>query len=175
MLKYYPLTERRDLVAPPVLAALEAHATDLVAFKVVEIDPAYSDTEAYCKKYGVEPAHTANTMIVEAVRAGTNQLAVVVMVAADRADINGKVRKALGARRVSLAPRELAEERSDMEFGGITAIGLPVGWPVLVDERVLGVPLLTMGSGIRQSKLLLPGGVFATWPNARLMNLLKAE
>ena len=43
-----------------------------------------------------------------------------------------------------------------MEYGGITPIGLPEGWRLLVDPRVLDVEVAVIGSGVRRSKLLHP-------------------
>ena len=51
-----------------------------------------------------------------------------------------------------------AVEESGMEYGGITPVGLPAGWRLLVDSRVLDIEVAVIGSGVRRSKLLLPGG-----------------
>jgi prolyl-tRNA editing enzyme YbaK/EbsC (Cys-tRNA(Pro) deacylase) len=168
----YQALERPDLLARPVHDVLSrwvgrSLATD---FNVIEIDPDYSDTEAFCQYYGIAPDQTANTVIVEAQRAGARKLAVVIMLAADRADLNGAVRKLLEARRVSLAPKDTAVNESRMEYGSITAIGLPLEWPVLVDSRVLDVPALVMGGGLRKSKLLFPGYALADLPTARVID-----
>jgi prolyl-tRNA editing enzyme YbaK/EbsC (Cys-tRNA(Pro) deacylase) len=59
-----------------------------------------------------------------------------------------------------------AVEESGMEYGGITPIGLPDGWRLLVDPRVLDIEVAVVGSGVRRSKLLLPGRLAADLPNA---------
>lgn len=51
-----------------------------------------------------------------------------------------------------------------MEYGGITPIGLPAAWRVLVDSTVLDIDVAIVGSGIRRSKLLLPGKLLAELP-----------
>jgi prolyl-tRNA editing enzyme YbaK/EbsC (Cys-tRNA(Pro) deacylase) len=167
----YPVLERKDLLAEPVLAALARwpKAGSIEKFEVAEINPAYSDTEAFCEYYGISADQTANTVIVEAVRAGERRLAVVVMLAASRADLNGVVRKALQARKLSLALKDVAVGRSGMEYGSITAIGLPDEWPLLVDARVLAVPRLVMGGGLRQSKLVFPGAALAELAHAQVV------
>jgi prolyl-tRNA editing enzyme YbaK/EbsC (Cys-tRNA(Pro) deacylase) len=53
-----------------------------------------------------------------------------------------------------------------MEYGGITPIGLPGEWPILVDADVPAAPVVLIGSGIRGSKLLVPGGLLAELPGA---------
>jgi prolyl-tRNA editing enzyme YbaK/EbsC (Cys-tRNA(Pro) deacylase) len=57
-------------------------------------------------------------------------------------------------------------ERTGMEYGGITPIGLPDGWPVLVDAAVAAAAEVVIGSGIRGSKLALPGSLAARLPGA---------
>jgi prolyl-tRNA editing enzyme YbaK/EbsC (Cys-tRNA(Pro) deacylase) len=59
-----------------------------------------------------------------------------------------------------------------MEYGGITPIGLPDAWPVLVDAAVAAQPVLVIGSGVRRSKLLLPGDVLAALPAAETVESL---
>ena len=48
-----------------------------------------------------------------------------------------------------------------MAYGGITPVGLPSEWPVLVDDAVVAQPWVVVGSGTRGSKLLLPGARLA--------------
>lgn len=56
-----------------------------------------------------------------------------------------------------------------MEYGGITPIGLPADWPFLVDTAVLHVPLAVVGSGLRRSKVVLPGLALAELPGAQVL------
>jgi prolyl-tRNA editing enzyme YbaK/EbsC (Cys-tRNA(Pro) deacylase) len=53
-----------------------------------------------------------------------------------------------------------------MEYGGITPVGLPADWPILVDEAVAAAPRVVVGSGIRGSKLWLPGSALTLLPGA---------
>jgi prolyl-tRNA editing enzyme YbaK/EbsC (Cys-tRNA(Pro) deacylase) len=59
-----------------------------------------------------------------------------------------------------------------MEYGGITPIGLPDDWPVLVDAAVAAAPAVVIGSGVRHSKLALPGELAARLPNAEVLESL---
>jgi hypothetical protein len=93
-------------------------------------------------------------------------MAACLVVATTRADVNGVVRRHLGARKASFAPQDVAVAESGMAYGGITPIGLPPGWPVLVDAAVAAGELLVVGSGIRGSKLAVPGAVLAALPGA---------
>jgi prolyl-tRNA editing enzyme YbaK/EbsC (Cys-tRNA(Pro) deacylase) len=57
-----------------------------------------------------------------------------------------------------------------MEYGGITPIGLPAGWPILVDSRVAQTSYVIIGSGVRRSKILLPGAALAALPGAQVVD-----
>ena len=61
---------------------------------------------------------------------------------------------------------ETATGATGMEYGGITPIGLPADWPVLVDAAVVDLPYVLIGSGPRRGKLLVPGKAFPELPNA---------
>ena len=52
---------------------------------------------------------------------------------------------------------ERAVAESGMEYGGITPVGLPTAWRLLVDDALLDEPVVVIGSGVRRSKLLRPG------------------
>jgi hypothetical protein len=45
-----------------------------------------------------------------------------------------------------------------------------VDWPLLVDAGVVASGDVVVGSGIRRSKLLVPGPVLATLPGATVLN-----
>ena len=57
-----------------------------------------------------------------------------------------------------------------MEYGGITPIGLPAGWPILVDRRVAESPQVVIGSGVRRSKIALPGRTLGELPGAVVLD-----
>lgn len=164
----YPAPERPDLLAPPVFAAVKAWRGSVPAeqIEVAEIDPEAADTASFCGRYGVRLDESANCVVVTAKRGGETWLAVCVILATTRADVNGVVRRHLGARKASFAPMDVATAESGMEYGGITPIGLPEGWPILVDAAVAEHPRVVVGSGLRRSKLALPGRALAELPGA---------
>jgi prolyl-tRNA editing enzyme YbaK/EbsC (Cys-tRNA(Pro) deacylase) len=92
-----------------------------------------------------------------------------VVLATTRADVNGLVRKRLDARKASFAPMDDAVARSRMEYGGITPIGLPAGWPVLIDRAVLEQDVVVIGSGLRRSKLAVAPTELATLATAEVI------
>jgi prolyl-tRNA editing enzyme YbaK/EbsC (Cys-tRNA(Pro) deacylase) len=62
-----------------------------------------------------------------------------------------------------------AVEESGMEYGGITPVGLPAAWRLLVDASLLEADVVCVGSGLRRSKLLVPGSVLAQLPGAEVV------
>lgn len=166
-LTWTPAAEATDLLAGPVAAAVAATPSARVA----TIDPDLADTAAFCEAYGSPPEHSANCVVVAGKRAGEVRYAAVLLLATDRADINGVVRRHLDVRKISFAPMEQAVELTGMEYGGITPVGLPEDWPVLVDERVLAAGDVVIGSGVRASKLVVAAADLAALPGAVVLDL----
>jgi prolyl-tRNA editing enzyme YbaK/EbsC (Cys-tRNA(Pro) deacylase) len=136
---------------------------------VAEIDPELADTAAFCESYGIEPSQSANCVVVTGKRAGEVRFAACVVLATDRADVNGAVRRLMDVRKASFAPMAEAVELTGMEYGGITPIGLPPDWPVLVAAEVAAAGPVVIGSGLRRSKLRLDGALLATLPGAEVV------
>jgi len=171
-LAFVPATSRPDLLAAPVAAALADAAltgpgTDI---GVVAIDPDLADTAAFCERYGVSLAESANCVVIAGRREGEVRYAACVVLATTRADVNNVARRALDVRKASFAATDLAVEQTGMEYGGITPIGLPAGWPVLVDAAVAATPHVVIGSGLRRSKLALAGKTLADLPGAAVID-----
>jgi prolyl-tRNA editing enzyme YbaK/EbsC (Cys-tRNA(Pro) deacylase) len=165
-LTWTPAAQRPELLAAPVAAALGALTAPAW---VAEIDPDLADTAAFTEAYGVPPEVSANCVVVAARRAGQTELAACLVPATTRADVNGLVRRHLGARKVSFAPQDVAVAESGMEYGGITPLGLPPSWPVLVDPAVAASDLVVVGSGTRGGKLAVSGAALAALPAAEVL------
>jgi prolyl-tRNA editing enzyme YbaK/EbsC (Cys-tRNA(Pro) deacylase) len=168
-LRSVPAVTRPDLLAGQTRAAL-GNAGLLEAVGVVEIDPAVSDTASTQLEYGLQPGTLANCVVVGGRREGVQRMAACVVLAGTRADVNGVVRRLLDVRKASFLPADQAVELTGMEYGGITPIGLPAGWPVLVDRRVTETDVVVIGSGVRRSKLLLPGSLLGALPSAQVVD-----
>jgi prolyl-tRNA editing enzyme YbaK/EbsC (Cys-tRNA(Pro) deacylase) len=163
-----PVSRRPELVSPGVLAMLQLlNLADDVG--VVEIDPDLSDTAATQEAYDLQVETLANCVIVSGRRDGEERIAACLVPASTRVDVNNLVKRRLDVRKASFLPRESAVELSGMEFGAITPIGLPEGWPVLIDSAIIGTPLVIIGSGIRKSKLILSGALLASLPGAEVV------
>lgn len=167
-----PALGRQDLLAPAVASALAALNGSLPAdaVGVAEIDPDLADTAAFCDRYGVSPAESANCVVVTGQRGGETRFAACVVLATTRADVNGMARRQLDVRKASFAATDVAVTETGMEYGGITPVGLPAQWPVFVDAAVAASPLVVIGSGVRRSKLVLPGEALARLPAAVVLD-----
>ena len=164
-----PAQDHPELLAEPVVAALAAlPAADLARVAVAEIDPDLADTAAFCAAYGSPLETSANCVVVTGKRGGVAKVAACLVLATTRADVNGFVRTWLDVRKASFAPMDDAVASTGMAYGGITPIGLP-GWPLLIDAAVAAAPELVVGSGIRGSKILVPGDVLARLPGAEVV------
>jgi prolyl-tRNA editing enzyme YbaK/EbsC (Cys-tRNA(Pro) deacylase) len=162
-----PAGDRTDLVAAPVAKALADLALPDVL--VAPIDPALADTAAFCAAYEVPMELSANCVVVAGRREGETRYAACVVLATTRADVNNVVRRLLDVRKASFVAMEVAVAETGMEHGGITPIGLPKGWPILVDARVAATEHVIVGSGIRGSKLALAGADLARLPGAQVI------
>ncbi|GLZ36266.1 hypothetical protein Lesp02_84530 [Lentzea sp. NBRC 105346] len=163
-----PALSRLDLVAEPVAKALK-DLPDADRVAVAEIDPSLADTAEFCAHYGSPLGASANCVVVAGKRGGELRYAACMVLATTRADVNGVVRRRLDARKASFAPMDDAVSLTGMEYGGITPVGLPSAWPILVAPEVAEQPELVIGSGIRGSKLLIPGDVLAKLPGAEVL------
>jgi prolyl-tRNA editing enzyme YbaK/EbsC (Cys-tRNA(Pro) deacylase) len=173
-LELSPALSRPDLLSPPVAAALAGwdRAADV---QVAPIDAGLADTAAFCEAYGIGLDVSANCVIVAGRRGETTRYAACMILATTRADVNGVVRTRLDARKASFAPMDDAVALSGMEYGGITPVGIPADWALYVDSRIVALPQVVIGAGIRGAKLVLPGAALAELPGAEVVDGLARE
>jgi prolyl-tRNA editing enzyme YbaK/EbsC (Cys-tRNA(Pro) deacylase) len=169
-LTFIPAADAPELVAEPVRGYLQYDGLWVSA-----IDPELADTAAFCEHYNIGLDISANCVVVEAKRAERVWHAACIVLATTRADVNGVVRKHLGARKISFASMDTAVSLTDMEYGGITPVGLPADWPILVDTNVVDQQRVIIGSGIRGSKLLAATEVLASLPNAEVLDIAMTD
>jgi len=163
-----PALHHPDLLAGSVVTALNGWSyADQVA--VVEIDPNLADTAALTEAYSLPIVASANCVVVAGKRDGQERVAACVIRADTRADVNNLVKRTLDVRKASFLPMDRAVVETGMEYGGITPVGLPESWRLLVDESVREIPVAIVGSGVRQSKLLLPGVLLPELPLAEMV------
>ena len=175
-LDYQAATTRTDLLAPPVAAALAAWSgsTPVDRIRVAAIDPDLADTTAFCAAYDEDLAESANCVVVHGRRGESLTAVACVVLATTRADVNGLVRKHVNARKASFAPMDAAVADTGMEYGGITPLGLPESYVLLVDPAVVATPRVVIGSGLRRSKIELPGAAVAEIRGTQVLEGLAA-
>ncbi|MFG2503667.1 YbaK/EbsC family protein [Streptomyces sp. NPDC048441] len=164
-----PASEALDLLVAPVADAVRALTGAVPAAQVlhVDTDPQWADTATFVEHYGQDILEqSANCVVVAGKRGGESTLAACLVLSTTRVDVNGVVRRQLGARKASFAAMDTATGGTGMEYGGITPIGLPADWPLLVDAAVVDLPYVLIGSGSRRGKLIVPGKAFAELPGA---------
>jgi prolyl-tRNA editing enzyme YbaK/EbsC (Cys-tRNA(Pro) deacylase) len=163
-----PALEREELLAAPVARALRQwpHAGSA---GVVGIDPSLADTAALAEAYDLGMDTGANCVVVAGRRGGEERVAACLVRADTRADVNGLVKRLLDVRKCSFLSMDRAVEESGMEHGGITPLGLPEGWRLLVDAAVPEMAAAVIGSGVRRSKLLVAGPLLAQLPGAEVV------
>jgi prolyl-tRNA editing enzyme YbaK/EbsC (Cys-tRNA(Pro) deacylase) len=164
-----PASSDTALLAPTTAGALTS-AGLLDAVGVVEIDPSVSDTATTREQFGLDAATLANCVVVAGKREGVEKIAACVVLSTTRADVNNAVKRLLDVRKASFLSMDRAVELTGMEYGGITPIGLPVEWPVYVDRRVADTDVVIIGSGVRRSKILLPGRTLGELPGAQVVD-----
>lgn len=172
-LTFHPAEQVVGLLAVPVKTYLQQHGYQDVW--AVEIDASLADTATFCEHYSVGLDISANCVVVEAKRGDKTWYAACIVQATTKADINGIVRRTLDARKISFASMDTAISLSGMEYGGITPVGLPAEWPILVDSQVLKHDKLIIGSGIRGSKILITAGRLQGLANVRVLDIAKGQ
>ena len=155
-------------VEASVRAALDALG---VSYEALPCDPALADTAAFCQRYGVAPEDSANAIVV-AGKGDPRRYVACVVLATTKLDVNGEVRRRLGARRASFASPDETRELTGMAIGGVTPLALPDDLPVWVDERVMTRPVIVLGGGSRSLKIRVAPEVFRRMPRAEIVPAL---
>jgi prolyl-tRNA editing enzyme YbaK/EbsC (Cys-tRNA(Pro) deacylase) len=164
-----PALDRPELLAPAVASSLKALGAAATDVTVAPIDPYLADTAAFCSAYGVGLEISANCVVIAGRRGDQIRYAACVVLATTRADVNGAVRRLLDARKASFASMDDAVRLTGMEYGGITPIGIPADWALYIDSRIPSLTQVIVGSGIRASKIALPGHALVSLPAAEVV------
>lgn len=155
-----------DDVEAAVVRALDATG---VQYEAMPCDPDFADTAAFCERYGVAPEDTANTIVVVGKSEPRTYVACVVL-ATNRLDVNGVVKRRLGIRKVSFASAEETRALTGMMIGGVTALALPQDLPLWVDSRVMVRPAVVLGGGSRSLKIRVTPEVFRHLPGTDVVD-----
>jgi prolyl-tRNA editing enzyme YbaK/EbsC (Cys-tRNA(Pro) deacylase) len=156
----------QDDIEQRVVRALERIGA---AYELIPIDPDFADTAAFCAKYGYPEDHAGNTIICASKREPKQYCACVVG-ATTRLDVNHTVRRLMNASRVSFASAEETRELTGMMIGGVTVFALPPDLPIYLDERLMELDYVIVGSGSRSSKVKVAPRVLLEIPNCEVIS-----
>ena len=140
-----------------------------VPYEILTIDPDFADTAAFCEKYGVSLAQSANTIIV-ASKKEPKQYCACVVLATTRLDVNHTVRRLMNASKVSFASADETKAVTGMMIGGVTVFALPPDLPIYVDEAVMAPAWIILGGGSRSTKVRVAPEVLRRVPNATIVS-----
>jgi len=156
------MTEAIDQRVAEVLRALG------VPHEVLQIDPSFADTAAFCEKYGIPLVNAANTIIV-ASKKEPRQYAACVVQGTRRLDVNHAVRRLMGVSKVSFATADETKALTGMMIGGVTVFALPPELCIYVDDTLLECEQIILGGGSRSTKVRIAPAVFDRLPNASVI------
>lgn len=164
------MTQLRDLERE-TLSALDRLG---VPYELIPCDPEFADTAAFCERYGYPLDHAGNTIIV-ASKKDPKKYAACVVTGTTRLDVNHAVRNLLGVSKVSFASAEEMTQLTGMAVGGATVFGLPGDLPVFIDDRLMALDYVILGTGGRTSKIKISPEVFRRLPHTQIVRGLAVE
>jgi prolyl-tRNA editing enzyme YbaK/EbsC (Cys-tRNA(Pro) deacylase) len=139
-----------------------------VSYGIVDCDPEFADTAAFCEKYGFTPEQSGNTILIVSKR-GEKKYSACIALAHTRLDVNHSVRDLMGVRRLSFASADETAELTGMMIGGVTPFCLPEDLPVYVDSRIMELDYVILGGGSRSAKVKIDPEVFNQMPTATVV------
>lgn len=139
-----------------------------VAHELMDCDPDFADTTAFCQRYGIAPEDSANTIVVAGKAEPRAHVACIVL-ATTRLDVNGAVRQRLGVKKASFASADETRDLTGMVVGGVTPFGLPDDLPIWIDGAVMARPSVVVGGGSRSLKVRLAPGELLRLPGAEVV------
>lgn len=156
-----------SILHPSVRDALDGAA---ISYETVECREDLADTAEFCSHYGVAIPDACNTIVV-AIKT-TPRSYVACLVRADmKIDVNHRLAKELGTKKLSFASAEEAAQLSGQAIGGVTLVGLPPEIPILIDMRVLERSSIIIGGGNRTSKVRVDPQELKKLPGARVVEI----
>jgi prolyl-tRNA editing enzyme YbaK/EbsC (Cys-tRNA(Pro) deacylase) len=154
-------------------AAIEARVRERLAalgveHEILECDPDFADTAAFCARYGIPPEQSANTIVVAA-RKEPGVACACLVLATCRLDVNHAVCDLLGVRKASFASADQTRDLTGMMIGGVTPFGLPDDLPLYIDSNVMVAESVVIGGGSRSMKIRFDPAGLLTLPGARVV------
>jgi prolyl-tRNA editing enzyme YbaK/EbsC (Cys-tRNA(Pro) deacylase) len=140
-----------------------------VEHELIDCDPDFADTAAFCERYGVAPEDSANTIVVVG-KSDPRRYVACVVLATTRLDVNGAVRRRLGVKKASFASADETTALTGMMIGGVTPFALPDDLALWIDAAVMTRPRVVVGGGSRSLKVRVAPSALAALPAAEVVD-----
>lgn len=138
--------------------------------EIFECKDEFSDTQNFCDHYGFDIEDSCNAILIKA-KKPEEFYAMFCVLGSTRLNVNTKAKNAMGAKRVSFASREEAEQVTNQIYGGISPLGLPENLKIFIDENVMNREKLFIGAGNRVSKFFLSPDLLVELTKAEVLDL----
>ena len=132
----------------------EIYNTNLDKLEVFECEDEFSDTQSFCDHYGYKIEDSCNAILIKS-KKPEEFYTLFCVLGSTRLDVNHKAKSLMGARKVSFASKEEAEEITSQIYGGISPLGLVPEIKIFIDKQVLTREKIFIGAGNRVSKFFL--------------------
>jgi len=145
---------------------LEARA---IPYETHNYDPTIRDAEAVARAVGLPAAEVFKTLVVER---PAKKKPVLVMLPCDCTLNMKRLAKALGEKKVALAPHAAAERLTGLQVGGISALALmQKQWDVCLDVRGSTSAHIVISAGQRGTQLRLEASALIKLLNCRIVDV----
>ena len=171
-LNFKKVVDNKDLVAKSTYSCIDNlfSEEEKSEFLVAEINPEFMDGIKLCEQYNIDAKTGANCLICECKRGENKSYVALLVPTGYKYNMSSTVRKYTNSRMVSVAPLDYVLEKTQMEYGSINPIGLPNDWRIFIDSKVMGVENIICGSGLQNSKLMLPSKYLLKLKNIEILN-----
>ena len=141
-----------------------------IPHEVLDCNPEWADTDVFCANYGIPRENAANTILVAA-KTEPRQYVACLVTATMKLDVNHKISKLIGIKRLSFASAEETKELTGQLIGGVTVFGLPDAMPIYLDARLMERDYVIVGGGNRATKIKLAPAELRKVPRLEVVDL----
>ena len=132
----------------------DIYNNNLDKLEIFECEDQFSDTQSFCDHYGYKIKDSCNAILIKS-KKPEEFYSLFCLLGSNRLDVNHKAKSLMGARKVSFASKEEAEEVTSQIYGGISPLGLVPEIKIFIDKQVLTREKIFIGAGNRVSKFFL--------------------
>ena len=132
----------------------DIYNNNLDKLEIFECEDQFSDTQSFCDHYGYKIKDSCNAILIKS-KKPEEFYSLFCVLGSNRLDVNHKAKSLMGARKVSFASKEEAEEVTSQIYGGISPLGLVPEIKIFIDKEVLTREKIFIGAGNRVSKFFL--------------------